>query len=236
MSSITQAVNIQACKHCGAGAPSDAHFCPQCDKILTLARHGDYFSFMGLPRKLDIDLGDLDDRLRKMSRQFHPDYYHNATAAERLASLERSSYLNDAYRVLRNPVLRVEYLLRLEGLAPNTRQEATTQVPPGLLEEVFEFNERIEEVRSAREAGAVADEIARRLAEARRPIERKAAEHESRLRALAREWDAKLEAAAPADERKATLGLLGGWFLEQTYIANLLAAVERELAQAAGNE
>jgi molecular chaperone HscB len=236
MSLTTQAVSIQACKHCGAGAPSDAHFCPQCDKILTLARHGDYFSFLGLPRKLTIDLGDLDDRLRKMSRQFHPDYYHNATAVERLASLERSSYLNDAYRVLRNPVLRVEYLLRLEGLAPKTQREVAAQAPPELLEEVFEFNERIEEVRSAREAGAAADEIARRLAEARRPIERKAAEHESRLGTLARDWDAKLESAASAHERKATLDLLRGWFLEQTYIANLLAAIERELAEAAGNE
>jgi molecular chaperone HscB len=234
MSSTTQAVSIQACKHCGAGAPSDAHFCPQCEKILTLARHGDYFSFMGLPRALGIDLRDLDDRLRKMSRQFHPDYYHNATPAERLASLERSSYLNDAYRVLRNPVLRVEYLLRIEGMAPKTRQEAATQVPPGLLEEVFEFNEQIDEVRSARDRGAASDEIARRLSEARRPIERKSAEHESQLEALAREWDAALGAAAPADARKATLALLRGWFLEQTYIANLLAAVERELVDSTG--
>jgi molecular chaperone HscB len=230
MSSTTQAVNVHSCKHCGAGAPSSAHFCPQCDKILSLARHGDYFSFLGLPRKLNIDLRGLDERLREMSRQFHPDYYCNATPAERLASLERSSYLNDAYRVLRNPVLRVEYLLRLEGLAPKTRQDATAQVPPGLLEEVFGFNEQIEEVRLAREAGAPAEEIARRLGEARRPIDEKRAAHNARLETLAAEWDATVEAGAPAADRKATLEALRGWFLEQTYITNLLAAVERELS------
>ena len=231
MSTSTRAVNIQACKHCGAGASLDAHFCPQCDKILTLARHGDYYSFLGLPRKLTLDPHELDDRLRKMSRQFHPDYYCSATPAERLASLERSSYLNDAYRVLRNPVLRVEYLLRLEGMAPRTRQEATAQAPPGLLEEVFQFNEQIEEVRAARAAGASADEIARRLGEARRPIEEKRAEHDRRREVLAAEWDAKVDSGAPPAERKATLEALRGWFLEQTYIANLLAAVEHELGE-----
>ena len=70
-----------------------------------------------LPRKLNLDAADLEQRFRTLSRQFHPDYFYNATPAERRASLERSSYLNDAYRTLRNPIARVEYLLQLEGLA-----------------------------------------------------------------------------------------------------------------------
>src|SRR5215210_7379508 len=93
---------MQACRECGAGASLDAHFCPQCTKILPLHRRADYYSFLGLPRKLNFDSDDLEQRFRRLSRQFHPDYFYNATPGERRASLERSSYLNDAYRTLRN--------------------------------------------------------------------------------------------------------------------------------------
>src|ERR687892_2623970 len=117
------------CRNCGAGAPVDEHFCPSCSRILALGRHGDYFSFFGLPRKLTIDAQDLERRFRELSRKFHPDYYYNATPAERLASLERSSYLNDAYRTLRNRASRVEHLLAIEGLPSSTSNQGTTQVP-----------------------------------------------------------------------------------------------------------
>ena len=85
----------------------DVHFCPQCTKILTLGRHGDYFAFLGVPRQLNLNLNDLEQRFRMLSRQFHPDYFYNASPAERLASLERSSYLNDAYRTLKQPISRI---------------------------------------------------------------------------------------------------------------------------------
>src|SRR4029434_8845097 len=141
MPSPTSARSLQICRSCGGGAPVDVHFCPQCTKILTLGRQGDYFSFLGVPRKLNLDLADLEQRVRALSRQFHPDSSYNATPAERRASLERSSYLNDAYRTLRQPLTRVEYLLSLEGM--NRREadregeaESGNKVPPALLEEV----------------------------------------------------------------------------------------------------
>src|SRR5258705_6764972 len=102
---------VQVCRSCGGGAPVDVHFCPQCTKILTLGRRGDYFTFLGLPRKLTLDADALERNFRALSRQFHPDYFYNAPPAERRASLERSSYLNDAYRTLRQPVSRMAYLL-----------------------------------------------------------------------------------------------------------------------------
>ncbi len=129
------------------------HFCPQCTKILSLGRHGDYFSFLGLPRKLNIAAADLDQRFRALSRQFHPDYFYNATPIERRASLERSSYLNDAYRTLRSPVGRIEYLLDREGFAPKSPNDASTHVPPALLEEVFSLNEELDEIRNLRAGG-----------------------------------------------------------------------------------
>src|SRR5438445_9345446 len=107
MTPETIAPTVQICRSCGGGAPVDVHFCPQCTKILTLGRQGDYFAFLGLPRKLTLDPQVLEQQFRTLSRQFHPDYFYNATPAERRASLERSSYLNDAYRTLKQPVARI---------------------------------------------------------------------------------------------------------------------------------
>src|SRR5881396_2866283 len=81
-----------------------------------LARSADFFSFLGLPRKLNLDMADLEQRYRALSRQFHPDFFYNAPPAERRGALEKSSYLNNAYRTLKSPISRIEYLLKLEGL------------------------------------------------------------------------------------------------------------------------
>jgi len=78
------------------------------------------------------------------------------TAAERRASLERSSYLNDAYRVLKQPATRIGYLLELEGFRAKAEDpsRASKEVPPALLEEVFALNEELDEVRELRASGA----------------------------------------------------------------------------------
>ena len=181
----------------------------------------DFFSFLDLPRKLNIDMARLDERYRTLSRQFHPDFFYNATAAERRLSLERSSYLNDAYRALRDPVKRIEYLLKIEGFAPKNEQEASRQVPPGLLEEVFALNEELDEVRALRESGAAPAQWQARLERARAPIERKRVAHEQQLQELSAKWDA-------AGGRE-VLEALRDRFLERNYISNLLAGIEREM-------
>jgi molecular chaperone HscB len=205
------------------------HFCPQCTKILTLGRQGDYFSYLGVPRKLNLDLADLDQKFRSLSRHFHPDYFYNATPNERRASLERSSYLNDAYRTLRQPIARIGYLLELEGLGTTTPGHASKEVPPALLEEVFALNEELDSVREWRNAGAPADEWRSRLEQARKPIETKREEHETHLQELSAKWDALLDANATDAERRAVLGDLRERMLERHYISNLLATIEREL-------
>ncbi len=208
----------------------DAHFCPQCTKILTISRHGDYFKFLGLPRKLNIGANDLDQRFRGLSRQLHPDYFVNAAPAERRASLERSSYLNDAYRTLKQPISRIEYLLQIEGLAPRSPQEAAKQVPPSLLEEVFALNEELDEIRDLRAAGTPADAVKARLERARGPIDEKRASHEAQLEALSAQWDALVDRDAPAAERRSVLEALRECALERNYINNLLAGIEREMS------
>src|SRR6186713_1486323 len=219
------------CRTCGAGAPVDEHFCPNCSRILALGRHGDYFSFFGLPRRLNLDPQELERNFRELSRKFHPDYYYNASPAERLASLERSSYLNDAYRALRTPATRIEHLLAIEGL-PSTKSEGESgaaKVPPALLEEVFELNEELDEIRGQRESGADPAALASRIDAARAPIERKRDEHERQIEGLSAQWDAVAETGSPA-ERRATLDALRETLLERNYINNLLAAIDREAA------
>jgi len=224
------APTLQVCRDCGGGAPVDAHFCPQCTKILSIGRHGDYFSFLGLSRKLGIDAADLEQRFRGLSRQFHPDYFFNAPPTERRASLERSSYLNDAYRTLKQPATRVDYLLQLEGLAARSPEEASKQVPPSLLEEVFALNEELDEIRELRASGTPVDQLKAKLERARGPIEAKRAAHESQLEELSARWDALVDRGAPAEERRPVLEALRERVLERNYINNLLAGIERELA------
>jgi molecular chaperone HscB len=216
------------CRSCGAGAPVDEHFCPQCSRILALGRHGDYFAFLDLPRRLTIDAQDLEKRFRDLSRKFHPDYYYNATPTERLASLERSSYLNDAYRALKNPVSRVEHLLAIEGLPPAKSEEGTAKVPPSLLEEVFALNEELDEIRELRESGANPEPLRVRLEAARKPIDEKREEHERQLQELSARWDSQEQ--SPAAEKRKTLDALRERLLERNYINNLLATIEREVA------
>jgi molecular chaperone HscB len=230
-----RSVSTLECRNCGAGAPIDEHFCRSCSRILALGRHGDYFSFLGVPRRLNLDMQELERHFRELSRKFHPDYYYNASPTERLASLERSSYLNDAYRTLRNPAARIEHLLAIEGLPPARSDESTgpgqgaAKVPPSLLEEVFALNEELDEVRELRESGADPSALRARLDAARVPIDARRDDHERQLRELSGQWDALPADAAPAAKR-AILDALRERLLERNYINNLLATIEREMA------
>ena len=196
-------------------------------------KKSDFFAFLGLSRKLNIDAADLEQRYRALSRQFHPDYFYNAPPAERRASLERSSYLNDAYRTLKNNATRIEYLLKLEGAMATSNdgaQSANAAPPAGLLEEVFALNEELDEIRELRANGAPADQWKPRLDNARAPIDAKRVNHEAQLQELSRSWDTLVERNASDAERRRVLDELRERFLERNYINNLLAGIERELS------
>jgi molecular chaperone HscB len=232
MTPDTTSPTVQICRTCGGNAPVDVHFCPQCTKVLSLARQGDYFSFLGVPRKLNLDAADLERRFRSLSRQFHPDFFYNASPAERRASLERASYLNDAFRTVKQPVSRIAYLLDLEGYGTTVQPgsgAAAPAVPPSLLEEVFLLNEELDEIRSARAAGVPEDEWRPRLERARAPIERKRDEHEAELARLSEAWDRVSDAPDERPQQERVLAELRDRMLERNYIANLLGGIEREL-------
>jgi len=102
-----------------------------------------YFEFLDLPRNLTIDGKDLEKRFYALSRQLHPDLHSRKSPAEREQAEESTAVLNDAYRTLRDPIARAEYLLKLEGF--DIGEQTTKDVPPELLEEVFELNMALEE-------------------------------------------------------------------------------------------
>jgi molecular chaperone HscB len=106
-----------------------------------------YFAFLDLPRNLALDAKDLEKRFYAMSRQLHPDVHSRKSPAERQQAEESTAVLNDAYRTLRDPITRAEYLLKLEGF--DIGEQGTKDVPPELLEEVFELNMAIEEADAA---------------------------------------------------------------------------------------
>ena len=124
-----------------------------------------YFEFFDLPQNLAIDLRDLEKRFYDLSRKYHPDVNARKGPAARAEAEEATAILNDAYRTLRDPIKRAMYLLKLEGF--DIGEQGTKDVPPELLEEVFEFNMALEE------ADAAQIETARRTASASRRWRRK---------------------------------------------------------------
>src|SRR5689334_6466514 len=106
----------------------------------------DYYEALGLEPQLSLDLDDLKKRFYDRSRQWHPDKFSRASAEEQQKALDMTALLNDAFRTLRDPVTRAEYFLRESGL------ELSKDAPPELLEEVFELNMALEELRGGDES------------------------------------------------------------------------------------
>lgn len=105
-----------------------------------------YFDFFEIPHHLSIDLKDLEKRFYALSRKWHPDRFARAGAEDRQAAIDASAVLNDGYRTLREPVLRAQYLLKENGF--DIGEQQSKDVPPELLEEVFELNMALEEADS----------------------------------------------------------------------------------------
>ena len=146
-------------------------------------------------------------------------------------SLQRSSRLNDAYRVLRDPVARVEYLLELEGMRKEGAHKQ--QAPPELLEEVFELNESLDELREAKSAGANLDALTINLRVAEKNFGEKLHEVDAEMKTAAQQWDAALDANASESDREAILQRLNELLNRRSYIRNLVAGAEKELQGAA---
>src|ERR1700678_2423620 len=191
-----EGIPVTSCWNCRA-AVTGAHFCAACGKVQPLPAGASYFAFFGLPQKLNIEPASLEGQFHMLSWKLHPDNFVSASEFERNLSLERSSQLNDAYRTLRETIARVEYLLEHLGV----RKEGTTkqQAPPELLEEVFELNESLDELRDARQSGGDAaemDALGRRLEAESLKFAEKLDEVDGELAELFTEWDRAMDLGA----------------------------------------
>ena len=193
----------------------------------TASEKRNYFSLFSLPRKLWLEMAALEKKFLELSWKLHPDKFVNASPHEQESSLKRSSELNDAYRVLRDPVARVEYLLEIEG----TRKEGEhkQQAPPELLEEVFELNESLDELRDAKASGGDLRSLKSRLEAAGKNFQEKLNEVDAQLQNTAKQWDAAVDANAGDNDRKAIMVRLNELLNRRSYIRNLVTNVQKEL-------
>jgi molecular chaperone HscB len=233
----------QSCWSCGTMRA--VHFCSACGKVQPPAPV-DYFAFFGLPRKLDLDAAGLDRDFYDLSRKLHPDLNARAGGQEQEWSLQQSSLLNDAHRTLKDPIKRTQYLLKLEGVELEEQSKTATEqarstgeikrqiVPPDLLEEVFELNMRLEELRGLKKAGeddpALIEEIGRQKLE----LEEK---HEALLRELQGQWkiwDGMIQrehSGQPVsqEERRQEIAKMVDLLNRRNYIRNLVRDVNEVL-------
>src|SRR5258705_5341848 len=105
-----------------------------------------FYEALGLEPRLALDADELKKHFYERSRQWHPDRFSRASADDQQKSLEMTSVLNDAFRTLRDPIARAEYFLEQKRIVPSKH------VPPELLEEVFEMNIALEELRAGDES------------------------------------------------------------------------------------
>jgi molecular chaperone HscB len=149
----------------------------------------DYFEVFGLSRRLGLDAEALQRRFYELSRAHHPDFHQAAAAAAQAEALATSALVNRAYRALRDPMARVEYLVALEEGRAIAEDAGKRQVPKALLEDMMAVQEALEE---ARAAGF--DEASRRtLTEEHRRLTERRAEEEQSLLAGFPGWDRALE-------------------------------------------
>ena len=183
----------------------------------------DHFEVFGLPRRLAIDGAALQRRFYELSRQHHPDFHQGASADDQARALETSARVNAAYRALRDPIARIEYLVRLEE-GRETKEGATVkaEAPPELLAEMFEVQEALEEAK----AEGLDDERRTRLTEERSRLRDRYADEERRLAGpLSGAWDAAVDDAGRARAREAFKRALATRAYLRTVVADLTEAL-----------
>jgi len=233
--------DTHSCWSCGSMRA--AHFCESCGKVQPPVPV-DYFSFFGLPPKLDVDVPALEKSFYELSRRLHPDLNARAGSQEQEWSLEQSSLLNDAYRTLRDPIKRTEYLLHLEGVELEEQSKSATEqaratgvmkkqiVPPDLLEEVFELNMQLEELRMNKKMGEGDPALIAEIGKQKLSLE---AKHEALLQELRtywKSWDDLVDRGhAPTEERMQATKKMVDVLNRRNYIRNLVRDVSTALEE-----
>lgn len=219
------------CWHCQSEITGE-YLCGRCIKVQPLSKDLDYFTCMKLPRRLNIDLDRLEATFYELSRTFHPDFYSNKDETEQSISLGNSALLNTAYRTLKDPIQRAEYLVRLEaGAAKDIRANP----PADLFEEILQLQEDLEEfdTLSSEPSHERARELRTKLEADQHTLEQRRAQLEAALYQKFDEWDALQNETSDTAEiqtkKQAVLQELREILSNRTYVRNILADVRQRL-------
>ena len=221
-----------ACWSCAVAHNESTLFCPHCSKIQPPIG-GNYFSVFSLEPRLNLDLAALETEFHRLSRRLHPDRFARASESEKEWSLADTALLNDAYRTLKDPIRRTEYLLKLHGAeigeehaGKNRRphEMGASRAPADLLEEVFDLNMQLEEMRMARESGEDDPVLRKSLTDARTKFDGLVDEVDSDLRVQWESWDDG-DASARDAAQKQMVALLD----RRRYLSNLVREVNETM-------
>jgi molecular chaperone HscB len=234
---MTPAGATSTCWSCGTMRA--VHFCSACGKVQPPVPV-DYFTFFGLPRKLNLESARLEREFYELSRKLHPDLCARADKREQEWSLEQSSLLNDAYRTLKDPIKRTEYLLRLEGVELEEQSKAATEkaraageikkqvVPPDLLEEVFDLNMQLEELRMQKKLGEDDSTLIEEVGRQKLALENKYESLFEELKTYWADWD-RLPDDSDEEGRRQVRDKMVDLLNRRSYIRNLVRDVNEVL-------
>ena len=142
----TEAVLKIVCPHCGEESiPVD--FCPECSQILPVSEGQSHYQVLGYDKEtLSLDLADLEKRLFALSKKFHPDRFANRTSLDLQLSHDRSSAINNAYRILKDPITRAKYIVEKEL---GSIEEKSAKVPIEMADFFFEIHDILDTIRES---------------------------------------------------------------------------------------
>ncbi len=212
------------CWHCQSEVTGE-YLCGQCVKVQPLSKDLDYFTCFKLPRLLDIDAQELERTYFELSRTFHPDFYSTKDESEKTISLGNSAFLNAAYRTLKDPIQRVEYLIRLEAGAV---KDIRSNPPADLFEEILELQDDMETFRnlSSEEHSTERTELRKKLQLEREQLEARQKDMEKSLQRKFLEWDQLQNLHAdPSEAREQKNAVLRGMqeiLSNRTYVCNMV--------------
>lgn len=210
------------CWHCQSEV-SGEYFCDRCVKVQPVSKELDYFTCFGFPRRLSIDQQKLEAKFYELSRAFHPDFYQNKSDAEQTISLGNSAMLNTAYRTLRDPIQRAEYLLDLEA---GSVKEIRTTPPADLFEEILELQDTLDEFRASDRTSDAAAALRTTLQSERATLEQRQRDMEAQIQQLFGRWDALQDRGEATEqartERDRILKDMRDILSNRTYVKNIV--------------
>ncbi len=162
--------SLEVCWSCQGPVHASKIFCPVCQAIQPLSGQS-HFERLDLFQKFDISLAELERQYQGLMAMVHPDKFAVKSGKEQLISQQRSLAYNEAYTVLKSPVQRALYLLKLERIVfPQSDNDGEITSDPELLLEIMELRESLAEIETDKQAMGLTQLLNEKIKEAFREV------------------------------------------------------------------